>query len=325
MGQFVGMLRGLCMENNIYYHYCSVETLISILKFKTIRLSDVNKLNDSHETKEIAVLLQEAVFNSLKKSVLRDNIILGMTKESALRFITKSAINQLVLSNDSLQYIFCLSENGDLLSQWRGYGDSGRGVSIGFNIESIEEIIQSNHDIYFGKVSYVDKNNFSMSTFQDVVDTIVQQIISAINTNTLENIYTNPCGASSFDRWERLDIFQKSILYKNITFQEEQEHRIVYNPKVSKSDFIDELDVEQNAILFPWGVQFKSIDNDIVSFLDLSFESRCDDSIINEIILGPNCNASVDDIEFLFKAYKFYDTAENLNVISSRSTYQMKL
>lgn len=27
----------------------------------------------------------------------------------------------------------CLSENGDLLSQWRGYADDARGVSVGFN------------------------------------------------------------------------------------------------------------------------------------------------------------------------------------------------
>jgi len=30
---------------------------------------------------------------------------------------------------------FCLSENGDLLSQWRGYAGNATGVAIGFSAE----------------------------------------------------------------------------------------------------------------------------------------------------------------------------------------------
>lgn len=33
---------------------------------------------------------------------------------------------------------FCLSENGDLLSQWRGYAQNGEGFSIGFSKEYLE-------------------------------------------------------------------------------------------------------------------------------------------------------------------------------------------
>ncbi|MDP4109736.1 MAG: hypothetical protein Q8878_06880, partial [Bacillota bacterium] len=60
-----------------------------------------------------------------------------------------------------------------------------------------------------------------------------------------------------------------------------------------------------------------------VSFLDFSFGSHYDDSIINEIILGPNCKANIDDIGFLLKTYGFYNTAEDLRVIFSQSTYQI--
>jgi hypothetical protein len=35
---------------------------------------------------------------------------------------------------------FCMSEEADLLSQWRGYADDGCGVSIGFNRRYFEEL-----------------------------------------------------------------------------------------------------------------------------------------------------------------------------------------
>ena len=42
--------------------------------------------------------------------------------------------DELIEAQDAFIYwAFCLSEEGDLLSQWRGYGDDGRGFSIGFD------------------------------------------------------------------------------------------------------------------------------------------------------------------------------------------------
>lgn len=38
---------------------------------------------------------------------------------------------------------FCLSEEADLLSQWRGYADDGRGVSIGFDLAYLEELAEA--------------------------------------------------------------------------------------------------------------------------------------------------------------------------------------
>jgi hypothetical protein len=63
-----------------------------------------------------------------------------------------------------LQYFFavgfCLSEDGDLLSQWRGYADDGRGVAIGFESSFFSNLIDSmpdrfkGFDLLFAKVKY---------------------------------------------------------------------------------------------------------------------------------------------------------------------------
>jgi hypothetical protein len=37
---------------------------------------------------------------------------------------------------------FCLSEDGDVLSQWRGYADNAQGVAIGFASETLQSSIK---------------------------------------------------------------------------------------------------------------------------------------------------------------------------------------
>lgn len=56
-------------------------------------------------------------------------------------------------------FAFCLSEEADLLSQWRGYADDGRGVCIGFKKEALELYLKTkveNNSITLNKVLYSD-------------------------------------------------------------------------------------------------------------------------------------------------------------------------
>ena len=48
-------------------------------------------------------------------------------------------------------FAFCLSENGDLLSQWRSYGRDGSGISVGF---STDILAQDFGDVNFGARFY---------------------------------------------------------------------------------------------------------------------------------------------------------------------------
>jgi len=47
---------------------------------------------------------------------------------------------------------FCLSSNGDLLSQWRGYADDACGISIGFGVPYLKSLVQAEsiNDSNFG-------------------------------------------------------------------------------------------------------------------------------------------------------------------------------
>ena len=40
---------------------------------------------------------------------------------------------------DFRYYVTCFSYQNDLLSQWRGYADDGRGAAIGFDLDVLKE------------------------------------------------------------------------------------------------------------------------------------------------------------------------------------------
>lgn len=103
----------------IIYHYCSFDTFKKIFENKTIRFSDAIKSNDTTERVALFDLRKEEFKDDLNKLIRVDS-----NKELSLDVF--------------LSLIFCMSKDGDSLGQWRGYGDDGRGVNIGFNYEDIK-------------------------------------------------------------------------------------------------------------------------------------------------------------------------------------------
>ena len=55
-------------DDEVFYHYCSLETLVSILKNKTIRMSDIYKLNDTDETKAILKYMSDSIAGKVIKA-----------------------------------------------------------------------------------------------------------------------------------------------------------------------------------------------------------------------------------------------------------------
>ncbi|MBY5733413.1 MULTISPECIES: DUF2971 domain-containing protein [Rhizobium] len=98
----------------ILYHYCSAATFQAIISRNTIRLSALRSSNDSMEGAWYDGKLLEAIRKQAED-------IPGWYFEQQA-YINRGATVGL-----------CLTEAGDLLSQWRGYADDGRGFCIGFN------------------------------------------------------------------------------------------------------------------------------------------------------------------------------------------------
>ena len=109
------------MENKLVYHYCSIETFLSIIQNSVLRLTDIEKSNDYSER----VYMETLILKQFQKKI--NNNLNGYLLDN---FIVKYYQSLYTSSN---LYASCFSEDGDLLSQWRAYADNGTGVSIGFS------------------------------------------------------------------------------------------------------------------------------------------------------------------------------------------------
>lgn len=107
------------------YHYCSAQIFVEIISRRQVWLSSMKLSNDTMEGRLVRIL-SEKVF-----------AMEGANPGNVDRF--RSYIE--VLDEHFDGFGFCFSEEGDLLSQWRGYADNGAGFSIGFSPRYLKHLV----------------------------------------------------------------------------------------------------------------------------------------------------------------------------------------
>lgn len=114
------------------YHYASNQTAFAIFKSRIFRLSCLSAANDSLEGR----VLGRVFAKMLQSSGLPKGVV------DVASVIVEGYPDQ------TEGFALCLSEKGDLLSQWRAYADNGAGMAIGFRPEILEKDFG---DVSFGK------------------------------------------------------------------------------------------------------------------------------------------------------------------------------
>jgi hypothetical protein len=139
---------------------------------------------------------------------------------------------------------FCLSEKPDTLSQWRGYADDGRGFSIGFTKEYLEELAKAKANGRFGflrldKVLYEDaEHEAALRPAYDQIKSLVDSGKFKTSLNTLGMLLVPDKEHESRLSKERseainnlyaavVDTFPSVHMLKNKAFSEEAEWRLV--------------------------------------------------------------------------------------------------
>ena len=115
---------------DILYHYCSTDAFLSMVATRAVWLSSLSLSNDTMEGKIVS--------DVISRLTVRDGL-------------DRASIDQLKQMVDRLGELFeglgfCLSEEGDLLSQWRGYASDGTGVSIGFSRQYLEWLAEESKE-----------------------------------------------------------------------------------------------------------------------------------------------------------------------------------
>lgn len=213
------------MDKKIVYHYCSVETLFSIIKYKKLWLSDARYMNDLYET----ILIDQIVSHIL------DDLNPTYTQVELDNF--RNVYNQLPYKK---HYMMCFSEESDLLSQWRGYGDNGYGVSIGFLLDYDTTGILARSYGADGHESMSVKFGFEQVDYnKEIIRNDIQEVI----VDSIQHKKHEHCATLIKDMASKI---------KHHSFSEEKEWRLTYTPEnngqYNQSDvplkYIQNLDTE---------------------------------------------------------------------------------
>lgn len=113
------------------FHYSDFNGLIGIIKNKQIWMGDIFFLNDEKE--------YQLGLDLLKKEL---EIQKGIHGSSPFGIFLNSLDSIELYLRERSPLSFSLTEESDLLSQWRGYTKNGIGVSIGFRSVSLKDKFQ---------------------------------------------------------------------------------------------------------------------------------------------------------------------------------------
>jgi len=137
-------------DSTIIYHYANVDTFFKIIEGQSLYFTNLFYLNDKVELKHGIGLIKK----SLIEIKPRYPLIVDLIYQHLEKKITTD------------KFVFCTSKNGDLLEQWRAYGDNGRGVSIGFKNHNLKSCL-------YGMINgtHLDYDeSYQISKFQEITN-----------------------------------------------------------------------------------------------------------------------------------------------------------
>lgn len=287
-------------KQTVFYHYTSIDALYSIVSSKTFWLANAKSSNDKTEG---SFSIEE--FELLLKDAYEKN---GDSNE-ILKRIIDSPIDE-EETKDLSYFILCLSSKQDNLSHWERYASNKIGVCISINIDSLPRCHNIINFIYcaFFKIFnvYYDKkyliqnefNKLKLNLFNSDIEKRMSIILSdercrsALKTSlfmTLKKVIKNEC----FSDENELRILVEN---ENLSWLRSIIPSIVglASEKEACLKMFNSLDIEQTC--------FAPIRGEIRSLHHLCLKDIWGSDLIPEIMLGPNCPQSKDELRAFLDA-----------------------
>jgi hypothetical protein len=199
------------------YHYTDQNGFMGIVLNQELWASKIQYLNDEKEY-QLALDLTKAHLKKLIKN----------SKDHAL----KARLNYYLSITPNIKNmnicVCSLTENGDLLSQWRGYSNTLGGYSIGFNEFAIEPFIRLNG---FELVKCIYDQETQKNEISEIIDTMVCEFSHETEPGyKMESHYDS--GEVFLDRIAKI-----APTLKDSSFAEEVEWRIISTVNFEQLDF----------------------------------------------------------------------------------------
>jgi hypothetical protein len=183
------------------YHYTTQKGILGIISNREMWATQVHFLNDKNEIYLTFKLLKEELESQYDK-----------TRTRPLKKLLKGIREYLDIMDQGHICISSFCEAGDLLSQWRGYGNLGKGYAIGFDLKELKRIAHK-HDFVLWPCVY--NPELQLELVQYLIDLWCQQFA--------DNKFAQKQMLEQID----IDICQLAPIIKDESFIEEKEWRLV--------------------------------------------------------------------------------------------------
>lgn len=281
------------------YHYCSPNAFLSIIQKKSIWLSSLTQSNDSTE----GALLKSTFLNIFEND--------GHPEDIKNRI--KVAIDAISSIIDGLG--FCLSINGDLLSQWRGYATDGEGFSIGFSKSYLQQLESSLDPMAPGfnmlKVLYKpeeqkDKLLPIYNTIKQLIESTgirnpKQSLVSLARPELFQEKLNEYYSSLATIQKKTMKVLPHLFALKHQAFSEEREFRLVSHLLKESND----------------DCEYHVSNNKIIPHRVFGLSKQRAKPII-KVILGPKNRTPIYVVEKLLNTNGF----KGVSVLRSTATYQ---
>ncbi|MGW8194900.1 MAG: DUF2971 domain-containing protein [Desulforhopalus sp.] len=247
----------------LLYHYTTLTGLRGIVGSQTLWASDIRYMNDSAELKHAADLISTEVHKRIGEGSAKADLLGQFVDWIAHR-----------ITNGHLLFAASFRSHGNLLSQWRGYSEHGKGVSLGFSADYILKCVRR-QQFQIGKCIYEPARQRQL--IGQVVDAVEAQVNEVVKGGEgrehLARIYR-----TAFEDME-IDLLRIAAILKHPSFQEEEEWRII-SPVFANDTASPILFREANAMLVPY-IEF-----------DLQLEKQYPLQL-EHLFLGPTSNINI--------------------------------
>jgi len=287
------------------FHYTTAEGLNGITEKQRLWASNVRFLNDLSEPKYAASVLKQSI-----ETVKNKNKAARLTETKQLLGNFWNMAEQRVMQ-DPEAYVFCFCENGDLLSQWRGYAQRGRGYALGFNTTNLLNMLRPSEGQYLVSVMYNPQQQLSEA------ESAIERITNVLGElETSVGSISNKYGEDARRIRHRVstallaEVIRLQAHFKNTAFDEEREWRLVQfvHPKVNTPK-----------------IHFRESQGGIVPYLEMAL---CGDRTesesllpIDSLVFGPTLDPEVTEevLELLFSKRGYPALKVTKSVVPFRS------
>jgi hypothetical protein len=221
---------------DILYHYTTAIGLKGILETSTLWATDATFLNDAQELQFGRRDLCSALLARAQELVsdIQDQYGPESSRASIIQFAVRYLMSEYDVARpvmNSPVYVTCFCEEGDLLSQWRGYS-SGGGFAVGLATQALldvslerEEEDPTRGDLYKSLHTKLVRIQYGDAAIRPVIDQIVADIAPKLKAHSAtEGWY--------YAMW---NIVPALARIKHGAFAEEREWRLIALDDTSKA------------------------------------------------------------------------------------------